>query len=406
MREPLHNHANVRPFLRPRQGGNRQAYQVYQQARRRQQRLAMLFIGLLLFLGIGAAGAWGLFKVARPWVETVLPAPELVDTSELRFMLAEDIGFSTAPSLLYYNTPQYAAYTHAANGSLKDKLMPIVSTQEDEQLKTKLEQLFASYPAVFKPYFYYYNPQDGTYVNINGYKPVAAASVIKLPILLGYLQGLDSNLMRMDSPVLYTDFERAGGSGELQYQEPGKLIMANQVASNMIRISDNTCTNIMIQELGGTDAVNQQFANLGLTQTRIRNWLPDLEGTNTISPYEMVTILYNVDHGPIVSDMARYNGIGILESTHNRQLLVNPLPHEARVAHKTGDIGTALGDSGIVYMPDGGKYMISMQVERPFNDYTARDIVQRASRMVYDHVAAKRLEQSLQATATEPETTP
>jgi beta-lactamase class A len=59
------------------------------------------------------------------------------------------------------------------------------------------------------------------------------------------------------------------------------------------------------------------------------------------------------------------------------------------VAHKTGDIGTALGDSGAVYLPDGRKYFVSMQVERPYNDYTARDMVQRASRLIYDYVSAQ-----------------
>ena len=108
----------------------------------------------------------------------------------------------------------------------------------------------------------------------------------------------------------------------------------------------------MISYLGGTDAVNQRLSDLGLVNTRIRNWLPDLTGTNTISPYEMVTILNNIDHGPLISEVSRYNGISILESTHNRRLLVAPLPNQAIVAHKTGDIGTAIGDSGIVYMND------------------------------------------------------
>lgn len=413
MREPLQNSANVRPFLLPKKGnrmGRHQAYQLYQQARRRQRRLAILGAGIALFIVLFGFAAWGVCRSAQPLlaavtttvsttVSDILPPSVPVQTTELEAMLAQDAGFSTAPSLLYYNTVDFAQKSFMTHGALKDKLMPILPMGEDTQLKNDLQQLFASYPSTFTPYFYYYNPMDGTYVEINGYKPVAAASVIKLPILLDYLLSLDSNMMQMDTPTLYADFLRAGGAGELQYQDAGKIFPVNQVASQMIRISDNTCTNMMIHAMGGTDAVNQRLASLGLTKTRIRNWLPDLEGTNTISPYEMVTILYNIDHGPLVSDMARYDGIGILESTHNRRLLVEPLPDTVRVAHKTGDIGSALGDSGVVYMPDGGKYIISMQVERPYNDYTARDIVQRASRLVYDHVYYKRQETSLQASS-------
>lgn len=404
MKEPLQNFVNAQPFLLPKTGGKagrRQAYHLYQKNRRRQQRLAILTMGLGVFLTLLGFALWGIGHSAKPLLDAMLPVPEAIETQELQNLLAQDAGFSTAPSLLYDNTKDYAALSTPINGTLKDKLMPVLPREEDATLKAELQQLLAGYPATFTPYLYYYNPLDGKYVEINGYKPVAAASVIKLPILLDYLVGLDSNLLQMDTPILYADFHRAGGAGDLQYQDSGVIFPANQVASQMIRISDNTCTNIMIHALGGTDAVNQKLANLGLTQTRIRNWLPDLEGTNTISPYEMVTILYNIDHGPLVSDMARYDGIGILESTHNRRLLVSPLPENVRVAHKTGDIGTALGDSGIVYMPNGGKYIISMQVERPFNDYTARDMVQQVSRHIYDYVSAKQQESLLQAQAAE-----
>jgi beta-lactamase class A len=268
--------------------------------------------------------------------------------------------------------------------------MPLMPVREDSVLKDKLEQLFASYPSGrFTPHVYVFNPQDRSYAEINGYSPVSAASVIKLPILLQYLLDLDQNVIRMNTPLLYAEFHRTGGSGIMQYQPSGGEFTANAIASQMIRISDNTCTNMMISYLGGMDMLNRKLAHLGLVQTRIRQRLPDLEGTNTVSAYEMVTILNNIDHGPMISDLSRYNGIGILESTHNRRLLVTPLPSDVRVAHKTGDIGTALGDSGTVYLPDGRKYIISMQVERPYNDYTARDMIQQASRLVYDHIVSQ-----------------
>jgi beta-lactamase class A len=103
----------------------------------------------------------------------------------------------------------------------------------------------------------------------------------------------------------------------------------------------------------------------------------------------MATILNNIDHGPLISQHTRYNGLNNQTRTRNHSLLVRPLPPEVRVAHKTGDIGTALGDSGIFYLPDGRKYILSIQVERPFNDYTPRDMIQKASRMVYEYVISQ-----------------
>jgi beta-lactamase class A len=364
-----------------------QAARIYQQQRQRQQRIALLAVGLLSLILLVGIGIWRLTQTIVP---QVLAAQPPADTSMFQAYMDREFGLFQTPSLLYYHNLDYALVRQSVAGIFKNKLMPIQPAAEDVRLKSQLEQLFAELPTDrFTPHFYFYNPQDNTYVNINGYTPVSAASVIKLPILLDYLMSLDENLITVDTPLLYAEFHRAGGAGEMQYRPSGEDFPANDIASQMIRISDNTCTNMMISYLGGTDAVNKRLSDLGLVHTRIRNWLPDLSGTNTITPYEMVTILTNIDHGPLISELSRYNGIQILESTHNRRLLVSPLPEEAKVAHKTGDIATAIGDSGIIYMPDGRKYYVSVQIERPYNDYTPRDTVQRASRLIYDYVAAQ-----------------
>jgi beta-lactamase class A len=358
---------------------------IYQQQQVRQQRMALLaFIAFVLVLVSGMA-VWGVCKTIPRFIQ-----PIALNSKQFESMMDREFALFDTPSLLYYHTMDYALLSHKPMGLLEHKLTPLMPVAEDLQLKAQLQQLFAQYPASkFIPYFYFYNPQDGRFVEINGYAPVPAASVIKLPILLDYLMRVDEGLVTVDTPLLYAEFHRAGGSGDLQYKPSGQGLMANDVAGQMIRISDNTCTNMMISYLGGTDVVNQRLADLGLVNTRIRSWLPDLQGTNTISPYEMVTILNNIDHGSLISETSHYNGLSILKSTHNRRLLVSPLPRDVVVAHKTGDIGTALGDSGAVYLPDGRKYFVSMQVERPYNDYTARDMVQRASRLVYDYVSTQ-----------------
>ena len=358
---------------------------IYRQQKLRQRRLALLAIVALLVLVFSGMAIWGVCQTIPRFI-----TPISLESRDFENQLTRDFNLTETPSLLYYNTLDYAMLSHHPMGDLAYKLSPLPSVGEDALLKNQLQQLFAEYPANrFVPHLYFYNPQDGRSVEINGYDPVPAASVIKLPILLDYLMTVDSGLVNVDTPLLYADFHRAGGSGDLQYKPAGQGLFANDVAGQMIRISDNTCTNMMISYLGGVDAVNERLSDLGLVNTRIRNMLPDLEGTNTISPYEMVTIMSNIDHGPIVSDLSRQNGLDILKSTHNRHLLVAPLPENVVVAHKTGDIGTALGDSGAVYLPDGRKYFISMQVERPYNDYTARDMVQRASRLIYDYVNAE-----------------
>jgi beta-lactamase class A len=323
--------------------------------------------------------------------------PETIDTAPFVSMIQRDFGLESRPSLLYPNlltSWSLLLLAKEANRNFLDnalsatpRLLPILNATEDIRLRNQLQAMLVHYPSNrFISHLFFYDPQNNTYVNLNGYSPAPAASVIKLPILLEYLTRLDRRELKPDRPIFYADLYRASGAGELQYRPSGVEMPVNDIASQMIRISDNTCTNLMIGVLNGSDAVNRQLEYLGLRQTHLRNWLPDLEGTNTISPYEMVTILYNLDEEDLVSAPVRQNGLDILKSTHNRRLIVAPLPKDAVVAHKTGDIGTSLGDSGIIYLPDGRKFYLSMQVERPFNDYTARDMVQQASRLSYDYV--------------------
>ena len=77
----------------------------------------------------------------------------------------------------------------------------------------------------------------------------------------------------------------------MQFQDPGKQFTALETATKMITISDNTATNMLIERLGGAEALNQRFREWGLTQTAIRNVLPDLEGTNTTSAKDLAYLL-------------------------------------------------------------------------------------------------------------------
>jgi len=280
------------------------------------------------------------------------------------------------------------------------KLAALPAQYEDLALKHQLEDLLAQYPKNLKPHLYYLNLQDHSYVAFNAENPVAAASVIKLPILLEYLREVDSGEVGFNTPLLYQAFEQAAGSGELQYTPPGKIIPTYNVARQMIQISDNTCTNMLIYTMGGADHLNHMFEGMGLKHTYVANWLPDLTGTNMVSMHDTATILYNLYQGHGVSPTARQTAFEILTGTHNRRLLPALLPKDVVIAHKTGDIGTSLGNSGLIELPNGQKYIVAIQVERPYNDYTAKDLIQQVSKTIYDNIKDKNALASASTTET------
>ncbi len=349
----------------------RSHYQAYRIRRRRQTIVVLAALAVLALLIICIALLVRLF-----W-----PAPVDENKGLIQRVLERHFPIQASSNWLYGDFLDYPMQPEALSG----RLIPILAIKEDLALKAKLEALFAAYPSRFEPSLYYYSPQDGSFVQFNAYRPVSAASVIKLPILLAYFHDVDQNVLRLNTPVVYLELHRAGGAGGLQYGPTGQVFSAREIVRQMIQLSDNTATNIMISYLGGSGVLNDEFKAMGMQDTRIRNWLPDLNGTNTISMYEMATILNNIQTGTFLSRTSREHALEILKGTHNRRLLPARLPSEAEIAHKTGDIGTALANSGIIYPPGKGYYIVSMHVERPFNDYTARDIIQEASKIIYDH---------------------
>ena len=73
----------------------------------------------------------------------------------------------------------------------------------------------------------------------------------------------------------------------------------------MIRISDNSATNLLIQRAGGKERLNSRFLALGLTATKVNNWLPDLDGTNTTSARDLSRAIALVDIGETLSMRTR-----------------------------------------------------------------------------------------------------
>ncbi|AFY68843.1 beta-lactamase [Thalassoporum mexicanum PCC 7367] len=258
---------------------------------------------------------------------------------------------------------------------------------EATELKAQINQLTAAEPDLGLQALLV-NIDTESYVNINADVPIAAASTIKLPLLVAFLQDVDAGKIRLDEQLEISEDVRVGHAGELQYTEPGTTVSALETITLMITISDNTATNMVIKRLGGAGAVNERFASWGLNATVIRNPLPDLEGTNTTSPQDLVNLLAMVDQGKLIAPRSRDRFMDITRRTLTDTLLPQGIGPEARIAHKTGDIASVVGDAGIIDMPNGRRYIMAALVQRPDNDQRANDLIRQVSDATYQHFKA------------------
>ena len=252
-------------------------------------------------------------------------------------------------------------------------------------LETKVGELASQWPKL-EPGAFLLDLDTGNHVDVRGSTAFSAASSIKIPILVAFFQEVDAGNITLDEMLTMKPELIAKGSGNMQYQEPGTEFTALETAIKTIVISDNTGTNMLVERIGGAEKLNQRFREWGLTATVIRNPLPDLEGTNTTSPKDLVKLLAMVNRGELLTLRSRDRLLGIMEKTKTRTLLPQGLGKGAIIAHKTGDIGSVLADAGIVDMPNGKRYITAVIVKRPHNDSTARTLIQQISKAFYQYL--------------------
>ncbi|MEM7580577.1 MAG: serine hydrolase, partial [Cyanobacteria bacterium P01_A01_bin.80] len=254
--------------------------------------------------------------------------------------------------------------------------------QEIIPLKSVLQSLANANPNL-TPGIFIADLDNGNYVDVNGNSSFAAASTIKLPILVAFFQDVEAGKIQLNEPLVMTKDMMVGGSGDMQSKPPGSKFTALEVADKMMVISDNTATNMLIARLGGIDALNQRFRNWGLTATTLRNQLPDIQGTNTTTSKELVQVLGMVNKGQLVSSMTRSRIEEIMLRNKRRHLLPKGLGVGAKIANKTGYIGAMLGDVGLIELPTGKRYIVAVMVQRPRNDPRAETLITSVSRSAY-----------------------
>lgn len=258
--------------------------------------------------------------------------------------------------------------------------------QELAALKTQVQVLATENPSLTAGIFLV-DLDTGSYLNFNGDAPFASASTIKVPILVAFFQAVDEGKVQLDQTLTLKPEHIAGGSGEMQDDAPGKKYSALEVAKKMIVVSDNTATNMMIELLGGAEVLNQHFATWGLRATVLRNNLPDLEGTNTTSPKDLINIIAQVDRGNVVSVKSRDRILQIMRQTQNDSLLPKGLGEGSVIAHKTGNINTMLADAGMVDLPNGKRYLVAVMVKHPpETEKPAQSLIRDISRMSYRYL--------------------
>jgi len=210
----------------------------------------------------------------------------------------------------------------------------------------------------------------------------AQASSIKITVLADlYLQVQQGKLKLTDSYTvqsadLVPDSDIMGGL------TPGVTrLTLRDLATMTVAVSDNSATNVLIGRVGMQN-VNAILDSLGLTHTRLRRKMMDLqaakEGRENIStPREMMTLLDAIYHGKVLNKDSTADFFQML-STNKSSFIPRDLPADLKIANKPGELEAVRNDSGIVFV-EGRPYVICVMTAFLRNERDGEEAISKVS---------------------------
>lgn len=212
------------------------------------------------------------------------------------------------------------------------------------------------------------------------------ASAIKIPILLELFRRAESEPEILRKTVPMDDRVRTGGSGVLHHlTDGGSRLSLEDYAIYMIVYSDNTATNVLIDELG-MDAVNALSRSLGASHTVLQRKMIRPEESargneNLSTPRDAALIMERIaacdlPFGPTGCARVRQ----ILE-IYKGGPVRSPVPRAVPIAFKPGGITGVATVWALVDLPDR-PYVLTVM-----SNYggDGGDLIERVSHAAYDY---------------------
>lgn len=232
-----------------------------------------------------------------------------------------------------------------------------------------------------------------------------AASTMKTPVLIEvYKQAAEGKFSLTDSIELKNEFrsivdgssyslDSADDSEKELYKHIGEKRTIDSLVYQMIIVSSNFATNLIIERVGAKNVTNS-MRKLGAKDIQVLRGVEDNKAfekglNNTTTAHDLLVIFEKIAREEAVSPQASQSMIKILLDQQFNEIIPARLPPEVKVAHKTGSITHAHHDSGIVILPDGRKYVLVLLSKDWEDEKAAVQTMANVSGMIYKYVTRK-----------------
>lgn len=227
----------------------------------------------------------------------------------------------------------------------------------DKKLEKELRTLIDSFHGTAGVYVR--NLKTGKEVAINADTIFPTASIIKVPILIGIFNKIDSGDFTYHQPLMYRDSMAHGGSGLMQFFKDSSETVLNVAITLMISHSDNTTARWCEKLAGGGITINKWLANNGFQFTRLNSRTPGREenakqfGWGQTTPREMANLMVMIREGKAVSPAASQRMYRDLTNVFWDEYALSQIPPYVQAASKQGMVNASRSEAVLVNAPHG-----------------------------------------------------
>ncbi len=279
--------------------------------------------------------------------------------------------------------------------------------QSKAALRQKLEQIVATKKAVVGVSIVGSNGKDK--ISVNGEKRFPMQSVFKFHIGLKMLSEIDKGNFSLDQKVEIKKSDLLPGLySPIRDEYPnGTTLTIAEILEYTVSASDNVGCEVLLRMLGGASAVENYFVKKKFKDIAIKfneeqqqaNW--DLQFQNWTTPNAANKVLESFyDNKKKMLSQKSYDFIWkvMRETETGENRLKGQLPAGTVVAHKTGSSGVnkttkitaAVNDMGIVFLPSGKHFFISVFVTDSKEDAATNEkIIADIAKASWDYFIAK-----------------
>ena len=237
----------------------------------------------------------------------------------------------------------------------------------DSALQSKIEALAAQHHG--KLTLYASNLKTGATVAVDAEKAVPTASVIKLPILVEAMEQVKAGKHKLSENITLQKDDIVQGSGILQFFDTPLVITLKDALTFMIVESDNTATNLVIDQIGIKN-VNDHIASMGLKDTYLykKVFKPPVGpmpaeqkkfGLGKTSAIEMAKVMESIVRCDLKDQVLCDDMLYMLRNQQYRNLVPHYIETSdtseglSLIANKTGSLDEVRNDVAVVYSKNG-----------------------------------------------------